>query len=164
MHLLGEAAAQRCRDRLVEQCRDDLGVAEGGIIAIEGADVNRGQRRNPSRALNDVRHPTHLADRLDDGTHKEHAALVIVIRRTVHLQLIDATAGKIILVIDEIDLEMGLLQGCHLDDQRVIGIIDDDIHAGQTDHLVQLVTALGYHTILGHERAFLDALFLDTLW
>ena len=58
---------------------------------------------------------------------------------------------------------MGLLQGRHLNNQRVVGIIDDDVHARQPDHLVKLVATLGNHSILGHESALFNSLFLNTL-
>ena len=58
---------------------------------------------------------------------------------------------------------MGLLQGSDLDDQGVVGIIDDDVHAREPDHLVQLVAALGYHAVFGHEGTLLDAMLFDAL-
>ena len=58
---------------------------------------------------------------------------------------------------------MRLLQSCHLDDERMVGIIDDDIHSRQPDHLMKLVAALGNHSILGHEGALLDTLLFHAL-
>ena len=58
---------------------------------------------------------------------------------------------------------MRLLQSRHLDDERMVGVINDHIHAREPDHLMQLVAALGYHAILWHKRALLNTLFLNAL-
>ena len=40
-----------------------------------------------------------------------------------------------------VDLQPGTGERCDLDDQRVVIVIDDDVHAGQTHHLMQAVPA-----------------------
>ena len=71
--------------------------------------------------------------------------------------------GEVIIVIDEIDLHPGRLDAGYLDDERMIGFVDDEVHSRQADHLVQLVAAFVNGSETGHEGADLVARILDSL-
>ena len=50
----------------------------------------------------------------------------------------------------------------HLDDKRVVGIVNDDIHACQAYHLVQLIAALIDVAPLGHKGSDLMSFVNNT--
>ena len=56
---------------------------------------------------------------------------------------------KKLLIINEVHLKSDLRNTGHLDDQGVIGIVDNQIHSAQTDHFVQLMATLVDFTYLG---------------
>ena len=53
--------------------------------------------------------------------------------------------------------------GCYLNDKRMVGIVDDKVHTGETYHFVQLISALIDVPPLGHKRSDFSAFFLDCL-
>ena len=68
-----------------------------------------------------------------------------------------------IVVVDEIDLHASRLDGCYLDDQRVISVVDDQIHSREADNLMQLVASLVDVAEFRHKRSDLATSFLNAL-
>ena len=68
-----------------------------------------------------------------------------------------------VFIVDEIYLHAGCLNGRYLNDQRVIGIINDEIHTRKPDYFVQLVAAFINATELGHESPNFTTAFLYAL-
>ena len=68
---------------------------------------------------------------------------------------------EVVFVVDEIDLKACLRYGGHLDDERVVGFVDDEVDARKTNDLVQLSAALVDVAPFGHERAYLATAFLN---
>ena len=113
--------------------------------------------------MNHIGHPTQFLHGLEYTARIKYGTLGIVcVLRSVligaHLSFV-----KIIIVVDEIDLNASGLNGSHFDDERVIGLIDDDVHSRQANHFVQLVTALVDIAPFRHKRADLVSTFLNAL-
>ena len=72
--------------------------------------------------------------------------------------------GKVFVVIDEINLHASLLDRRYLDDQGMIGIVDDQVHAREPDHLVKLVASFVDQAKSRHEGADLVSGVLNALW
>ena len=73
-----------------------------------------------------------------------------------------ATMEQIIIVY-EINLDTRGLNRCHLDQQRMIGLLDDEVHTRKTNHFVQLIAPLIDLAELGHKRTRLIAMGLKIL-
>lgn len=68
---------------------------------------------------------------------------------------------EVVIVVDEIDLHSGGLDGCHFDDERVVCFIDNDVHSRKSDDLVQLVSSFVDHSPAGHESSDFLPAFLE---
>ena len=66
---------------------------------------------------------------------------------------------EVVIVVNEIYLHARGLQGRHFDDELMVGIVDDDIHAGEADYFVELVAPFVDISVFGHERAHFVAFF-----
>lgn len=66
-------------------------------------------------------------------------------------------------VVDKVNLHAGRLYGSYFNDKRMVGIVNDKVHAGETYHFVQLVSALVDVSPFGHKRSDFSAFFLDCL-
>ena len=73
------------------------------------------------------------------------------------------TSSKVSAFVDKIDLHPGCLNGGDLDDQRVIVVVDYQIHTGKTDHFVELVSTFVYVSETWHEGTDLFSPFLNPL-
>ena len=60
--------------------------------------------------------------------------------------------GEEVVVVDEINLHPRLLDGGHLDNERVVGVVDDEVHAREANHLMELVPPLVDDAVAGHEN------------
>jgi hypothetical protein len=72
-------------------------------------------------------------------------------------------AMKKLLVINKVHLQSDLGNTRHLDDQRVVCVVNNQIHSAQTDHFVQLMAALVDFTIPGHKDPGFFAALVDGL-
>ena len=107
--------------------------------------------------------PAQLLYRLQHAAGIEDDTLIVVF--VIHAILVHhlQTVLEVIVIINEIDLHTGRLDGSHLDNQRMVGIINDQIHTREADHLVQLVAAFVDGTPLGHEGAYFATVLLNSL-
>ena len=92
-------------------------------------DVERHNGTHPTLTVDDVGHPTEFFHGLQYTTGKEDGSFTIV--RIVyalfvffHLALVE-----IVVIVDEIDLYLGCRDGCNLDDERMVGVINDKVHS-----------------------------------
>ena len=115
-------------------------------------------------AMDDVGRPVEFLHRLDNATGEEHATHVVDVAEVAFLVIHQVfLLREEVVVVDEIDLHPRLLDGSHLDDERVVGVVDDEVHSRQADHLVQLVAPLVDDTVARHENPDLLATFLGGL-
>ena len=119
---------------------------------------------DPSLAVDDIRCPAELLDRLEDAAREEYGALAVVREEAAFVVKEGLLAAEIILIVDELYLQARCRDGCNLDDEGPVDVADDDVHPGEADDFVQLVLALVDAAVAGHERADLLLLLLDTLW
>ena len=101
---------------------------------------------------------------LKDTACKENGALVVVAVVIAVGIACHETVVEIVVVVNEVYLHAGCLQRCHLDDQRVVSVVNDEVHARQTDNFVQLVTSFIYVAPFGCEDSDLLAKVLCCLW
>lgn len=100
-------------------------------------------------------------DRLQHAAREEDGPLAIV--GIVVAQLVlghGRTILVVILIINKIDLDARLRYGSHLDDERMIRVVDDQIHTRESDHLMQLATPFVDRAPLRHEGSYLESGFL----
>jgi len=113
--------------------------------------------------MDDIRCPTQFLNCFQNTLREEDHAHV-VIGEHVHVLVVEKRlAMKKLLIINEVHLKSDLRNAGHLDDQGVIGIVDNQIHSAQTDHFVQLMATLVDFTIPGHEDAGFFSAFVDGL-
>ena len=114
--------------------------------------------------VNDVWYPTELFHCFQYTTNVEDRT-VIVILVFVSIIIVDSMLSlEEIFIVNEVYLHAGCLNGCYLYDQRVIGIINDEIHTRKPDYFVQLVAAFVNATELGHESPNFTTALLYALW
>src|SRR5512135_230971 len=113
--------------------------------------------------MNNVGGPSQFLHSLDHSAGKEEGTLVIIIELLAGSVSHSMFSLEIILVVDEINLHPGRLYGCDFYDQRMIGVVDDEIHPGKPDHLVQLVPSLVYAAIARHKCPNLFPSVLNSL-
>lgn len=114
--------------------------------------------------MDDVGRPVELFHRLDNASGEKDTTVIVV--GTEHAFLVIHHVlpfRKEIIVVDEVDLHPGFLDGGHLDDEGVVGIVDDKVHARQADYLMELVAALVDNTIMRHEDPNFLTIFLSGL-
>lgn len=70
---------------------------------------------------------------------------------------------EVVIVVDEVYLHTCRLDRGNLDDERVIGIVNDEVHAGESYHFMQLVSAFVDISPFGHKRSDFSAFFLNSL-
>ena len=114
--------------------------------------------------MDDIGHPTQLLYRFKHATGKEDGTFAVVGILLTVLILCHETLHEIVVVVDEIDLETSLRYGCDLDDQRMVCVVDNEIHSRETDYLMQLSTSLVDIAPLGHKCPYFVACFLHFVW
>ena len=98
-------------------------------------------------------------DRLQHAFGKEYAAFVAVAEHSA-LCLFPFMAAEILFVVDEIHLKPFPRDRCDFDDQRLVDVIDYQVHPRKADHFVQLMPALVDIAVARHEDTHLAPRFL----
>ena len=163
LQALFEVITQILVELLREERGDHLGVSKRGLVVIGRLHIEWNDRTHPALAMDDVGHPTQFLHRLQHATCEEDSAFTIVSIVFALLIFLHQALAEVVVVVDEIHLHLCRLYRGDLDDQRVVGVIDDQIHARQAYHFVQLSTALIDDAPFGHERADLVAALLNGL-
>ena len=109
--------------------------------------------------MDDVRRPVEFLHRFDDATGEEDATAVVVLAKHALLVIHQVFfLREEIVVVDEINLHSRFLDGGHLDNERVVGVVDDEVHTRKANHLMELVPPLVDDAVAGHENPdFLSA-------
>ena len=113
--------------------------------------------------MDDVRSPSELLDCLKHTAGKEYGPFPIVLEELAVLVAIYALAMEIVLIVNEIDLHSCSGYGGNLDYKRPVYIVDDDVHTGESDDLVQLVFPFVNAPIAWHEGPDFLLPFLNAL-
>lgn len=125
-------------------------------------DVDWCQRRHPAVAMDDVWRPAELLHRLQYAPDEEDGTVLIVVELPVLVR--DGVFPlEEIIVVYKIDLHPRRLDGGDFDDQRVVRVVNDYVHARKPDYLVKLISAFVHIAETWHERADLLALLLYCL-
>ncbi len=110
--------------------------------------------------------PAEFADGLNDAPGEENGAFVVFGGVVFYFELGIYGCGRVVevvVVVNKVDLHSRRLQSGYLDDKRMVGVVDDYVHAGETDYFVELVSALVDTAVFRHESTHLDTSFLHTL-
>jgi len=113
--------------------------------------------------VDDVRSPAQLADRFQNATHKEQAAFVVVGKHCAFVVFQNGLALEVRVVVNEVNLNACRRDGRHLDDQGVVGVVDVQVHPGETNDLVKLVATFVDFSETWHEHANLLSFLMRSL-
>ena len=114
-------------------------------------------------AVNDVWCPRQFANSLENAAGKEDGPFIVVGHKLVFGVIPSHLLFEVVLVVDEVNLHPCRWDGGHFDDERVVGVVDVEVHSAKTDDLVKLVTAFIDDTKTGHKHADFAASFVDAL-
>ena len=107
--------------------------------------------------------PLQLSGRFHGPEGEEDEPLVIVGTVPPECVSVGVEFLKIIIVVDEIDLDSGRMHRGYLHHQRMVIVADGDADTAETDHLVKLVAAFVDIPEIGHESPHLVFLLLHGL-
>ena len=136
---------------VVIQGEHDLAFRENRVVLVGFFEIEGKEMGYPALAVYDVRSPAQLLYRLQNAAGKENGPLVIVGKELSVLVTVELLSLEVILVVDEVHLRPCLGNGGNLDNQRTVGIVDYEVHAGEPDDLVKLVLALVDAAVAWHE-------------
>jgi hypothetical protein len=109
------------------------------------------------------RGPAQFLDRFQYAAGEKDGPFVVVLKVVVRAVGQHRLAREVVVVVDEINLYARRGYRRHLDNQLVVVVVDDEVHARQPDNLMQLVPALVDAAVAGHEGADLVPAFLHCL-
>ena len=90
--------------------------------------IQRNEGRHPTMAMNNVRYPTQLAHGLKHPSAEEQGTLVIVgTEGPVRFVGVRLTL-EVLFVVDELDLHARAWYTGHLDQQRMVRVVDYQVH------------------------------------
>jgi len=107
--------------------------------------------------------PAKLLYCFQNTTTEENCAFIIISEISSVLVCQSGFALEIFIIVDEIDLHAGRLYGCDLDYQRMVVVVNDEVHARETYHFVQLVPPFIHIAEARHEGSDLSTPFLYSL-
>ena len=151
LHLAFEFATDGAFEAVVHKGDDHLGAAEEGVLLVNTAEVERNHGCGPSGEIDEVGLPSELAYRLEGATAEEEQSLVGISQHVVTVVEHALALDGVFLVVDEVDLHACCWDRSHLDDELVVAVVDDEVHAGEADDFMQLVLAVVYLAEFGHE-------------
>lgn len=105
----------------------DFRILEEWVCVESFFDVDRGERGHPTVTVDDVGRPPQLLDGLQYASYEEYRTVFIVVEFSVFVGYCEFPLEEIV-VVDEIYLHPRGLNGRHFDDQRVVRVINDDVH------------------------------------
>lgn len=121
---------------------DDLAVLERRVVLHESLHVDRDHHSEPAVEVDNIWSPAQFASRLEDAACEEDSAFVVIVEEGVSLRVGDSSlACEEVIVVDEVDLHSSGGDASDLDDEGVVGIVDDDIKARESDNLVEHVAS-----------------------
>ena len=103
--------------------------------------------------MDEVGLPGQFADGLEGAATEEEDALVVGgLEETFFVESV-AVAAEILLVVDEVDLHPCRGDRAHFDDELVVAVVDNEVHAGEADDLMELVFSFVDVIESGHKDA-----------
>ena len=162
-HFLLQFLAETAFKWVVVERQHGTGATEEGVLFVDTAEVERHHSAEPAGEMDKVGLPCQLADSLQGAAAEEKDALVVGGAQDALLVVDVAKAIEILLVVDEVNLHPRRGDGAHLDDELVVAVVDDKVHARQPDDFVQLMLAFVDLVEPRHEDANLPPDFLGVL-
>jgi hypothetical protein len=114
--------------------------------------------------VNNIRGPSKLFHGFQNASNEEDAPLIVVCEHLVLCIVQDGFALEVFFIIDEVDLHSCRRDGGDFDHERVIGVVNIKVHAGQSDYLMQLVPAFVDFSKSWSENTDLSTFFMHSLW
>ena len=107
--------------------------------------------------------PPELLDRLKNTACKEYGPFAVVFVEISVLIVIDVLPVEIVLVVNEIDLHSRRQKGGHLDNERMVCIINNQIHTRQAYDLVKLIATLVDATVFRRKCSYFKFFAMNSL-
>ena len=101
--------------------------------------------------MDDIRCPAKLLHCFENASCEEDRSFAIVLEEFAVVVAVNALAMEIVLVVDEIYLHSRCRYRCDLDHERSVHFVDHDVHAGKSDHLVELILSFVDASVAWHE-------------
>ncbi len=86
--------------------------------------------------MHNVGSPAQFSNSFDDSTYKKYRPLVVINEINTRFITNQGFALEKIVVIDKINLHTSRLDGSNFDNQRMIVVVNDQVHARQPDYFV----------------------------
>ena len=110
--------------------------------------------------MDNIGAPIEFFYRFKDSFGKKNSPFVAIGENALFLLFFTSLSAKIFVVINKIDLKAFFGHRSYFNDQRLIDIIDHQVHTGKPDHFVQLMAAFVDTTVPGHEYPHFTSFFL----
>ena len=159
LHVLGHRAAHFG----VRGGIDSAAVSEAGLFCIDGLDEHGDETAYPSLAMDYLGNPTQFLDGFQHAVGIEAGTLGIGGIFVSVLVVCHLVVGEEFIVINEVNLNAGTGYACHLDDERMVCVINYQVHSAEADNFVQLVASFIDDTPFGHKGSYLATAFLGQL-
>ena len=149
---------------VVVEAYDDFGFGEVGVFLAHQSGVDGDHCGEPSVEVYEVGDPSEFLSGFECASGEEYGSFVVVGEEFVGVWVGDgAFTAEEVVVVDEVDLHACGLYACDLDEEWVVGVVDNDVEAGETDDFVELVASLVDAAESGHESADFPSAFHDSL-
>ena len=96
---------------------------------IGSLDIERHNGTHPSLTVDNIGHPAQLLHSFQNATGEKDGAFTVVGIVIAHFVFLHLPSREIVIIVDEVHLYTSLLDGSNLDDERVVGVVDDKIHS-----------------------------------
>ena len=153
--------AEATFEGVVGERENRLGAGEEGVFLVDASQVEGDHAREPAGEMDEVRLPSQFSHGFEGAASEEEDAFVVVgIEFTIFVE--EAfVVGEIFLVVDEVDLHACRGDRADLDDELVVGVVDDKVHAREADDLMELVFAFVNIAETRHENSNFASFFLS---
>lgn len=153
--------AKVAREAVVGEREDGLCAGEESVLFVDAAEVERDHAGEPTREMDQMRLPCQFTHCLEGASTEEEHTLVVVGTEFAVIVVEAFVFGEILLIVNEVDLHTSRWDRAHLDDELVVGIVDNKIHSRKANHLMELVFAFVDIAETRHENTYFAASFLD---
>ena len=113
--------------------------------------------------MDDVWGPAQFSDCFQNAASEKNRALIIACDQFVLVVKSRDFFLKVLLVVDKVHLDAGRGYRGHLDYQRVVRVVDIEVHPAEANHLVELVATLIDDAEAWHEHANFTAFLVYSL-
>src|SRR5690554_6045444 len=107
--------------------------------------------------MNNIRNPIQFLNGFDYSFCKKDGSFVIIFKKISILIFVSSFPFKVFVIINKIDLNSLFGYRGHLNNQRHVYVIDNQIHPREANYLMQLMSSFINITIARHKNPYLPA-------